>query len=137
MQILYILRGCFAAYACAVLAIGAAEVIFGEAEIVVIGATAVFGLFAMIPFSVIALILWSLMAKVQTRVRAFQAVTICAAVFFGFAILGAFFDADFPAVITVGLLSPLMGGALGIAFWVGAFGLRREMTMGWRMPEES
>lgn len=137
MQVFYILRGCFTAYACAVLIIGGSTMIFSGGGFGVLGVTAIFGLFGMIPFTVIALVLWSALAQAEKRIRALHAIAICTAVFFGFSILAGLMTGEFLEGIVVVLLSPLLGAAFGIAFWVGAFGFRREMTMGWRVPESA
>lgn len=136
MQFLKVLRGCLAAYAAGVIVIFAGMLIFGGAGIEVLLAIAVFGLFALVPFVVIALVMWSAMAQAQTQVQAVHATAICAGVFFFFAAVGALIDGELPAVLVIVMFSPLVGAAFGAVFWIGAFGFKPSITMGWRMPQE-
>lgn len=128
-QGLKVLRGCFAAYLAGVLVIGTVNAI-SDRGLEVYGATAIFGLVFMIPFTVIALIIWAVLARMQRRVTAKQAVLICGATFGVIGILVAFAEGTlWVSVVALGGAF-LIGCGFGVAFWLGAFGLAREVQMG-------
>jgi hypothetical protein len=136
MQWLYILRGRFVAYGVAVVVIGGITSIAPGNDASLIAIVAIFGLFAMIPFMMIAFVIWLMLAANRVHVRAWQAVAICSGAFFVMGVFGAIADADGWTSVLVALGTPILGAALGAVFWVGAFGFRRKMQMGTRMPEE-
>ena len=135
MQWLYVLRGTFAAYAFGVLLVAIGTLIEGGAAPGAIWLVAFFGLFALIPLQIIVFIFWGIMARNKALVTARQAMGICAGVFFGLSLLGALADGEFGVGVVVAVVSPLVGAIFGGVFWAGAFGFRREMQMGRRMPE--
>lgn len=122
-QGLRVLRGCFTAYLAGVLVIGTVNAIT-ERGLEVFGAVAIFGFMLAIPFTIVALILWAVLAKLRVRITAVKAVAICGGVF------------ALATVVTSGLAPlPLLGsfgvGALfGMAFWLGAFGFSRVEHLG-------
>lgn len=132
MQWLNVLRGCFAAYFAGVVVIGGVNAFISDQGADSIGAVAIFGLMAMIPFTVIALIIWAVLAGMQRRVSAVKAVLICGAVFAAIGLLLAIADGP----ILFSLVAPagafLTGCGFGTAFWLGAFGFAREVQMGRR-----
>lgn len=136
MQWLYVLRGTLVAYAFALLLIAIPTLIEGGQAPGAIVIVAFFGLFALIPMQVLVLIIWGILARNKAVVTPWQTAGICAAVFFGLTILGAFADGDILAGIVFTIASPLVGAVFGLAFWFGAFGFRRQMVMGKRMPED-
>lgn len=136
MQWLYIFRGCLVAYAAGVVVITIGSMIVDGDGLETFGIIAIFGLFALVPMLIIAFIIWGIMVATSAHVRAWQAMALCAGVFFSISTLLALFDGELLAIFAVSLASPLAGGAFGAAFWWGAFGFRREMAMAKRMPED-
>lgn len=135
MQWLYVLRGTLVAYGFAVLLIAIATLIEGGQAPGAIGIVAFFGLFALIPMQVIVLIIWAGLVQKNAVVTVRHAMVICATVFFGLTILSALADGEVLAGLVFTAISPVVGAVLGAVFWIGAFGFKREMTMGKRMPE--
>lgn len=135
MQWLYVLRGTLVAYGFALLLIAIPTLIEGGQAPGAIVIVAFFGLFALIPMQVIVLIIWAALARNNSVVTHWQAMIICATVFFGLTLLSALADGEVFAGMVLTAVSPLIGAIFGAVFWVGAFGFKRQMTMGKRMPE--
>ncbi|OAN84504.1 hypothetical protein A8B78_06500 [Jannaschia sp. EhC01] len=136
MQALYIFRGCLAAYAAGVIVITLAMMGTEGDGPEAFGFVALFGLFALVPMLIITFVIWGVLVANSARVKAWQAVALCAAVFFSLSVLAGVADGELLALFAISLTSPLVGAAFGAAFWVGAFGFRKEMTMAKRMPED-
>lgn len=136
MQWLYVLRGTLVAYVFAILLVAIATLIEGGQALGAIAIVAFFGLFALISMQVLVFIIWGLLARSAAVVTVWQTTGICAVAFFGLTLLSAFADGDFLAGLVLTISSPLVGAIFGAVFWVGAFGFRRQMVMGKRMPED-
>ena len=136
MQALYILRGCLAAYAAGVIVISAGSMVVEGGDVGTFGVIAIFGLFALVPVLIIAFVIWAILAARRARILMWQAMALCAATFFGLSALAALAGGEILAILAVSGASPLVGAAFGAVFWLGAFGARREMVMGTRMPED-
>lgn len=136
MQWLYVLRGTLVAYGFAILLVAIATLIEGGQAPGAIAVVAFFGLFALIPMQVLVLFIWGLLARSAAVVTLWQTAGICAAAFFGLTLLSAIAGGDFLAGLVLTISSHLVGAIFGAVFWVGAFGFRRQMVMGKRMPED-
>ncbi|GAB5446667.1 hypothetical protein [Gymnodinialimonas sp.] len=135
MQILYVLRGCLLAYGFGVAVMMLATMIIDGRGTDALGLTAMIGLVLLIPFLVIVVVIWAVLARLAKTVTITQAAAICAAVFFVLAFLLGLSGNGVPGLLIDAVAYPFAGAIFGTIFWVGAFGLRREMTMGTRMPE--
>lgn len=136
MQWLYILRGTLVAYGFVILLVAIATLIEGGEAPGAIVIVVFAGLFALIPAQIFALIIWGLLVRNHAVITVWQTAGFCAAMFFGLTFLGALADGEFLAGLILTVSSPLVGAIFGAVFWFGAFGFRRQMMMGKRMPED-
>ena len=127
-QWLQVLRGCFAAYGAGVLVIGGYNAL-SSGGLAVTGFVALFGLLVMIPFSIVALVIWAVLAGRNQRVSMFGGITICAGVFAVFGMIFSTLEGSFTTILFAVAGSLLIGAAFGAAFWLGAFGFERQVVL--------
>lgn len=135
MQWLYVLRGTLVAYVFGILLVAIPTLIEGRGAPGAIWLVAFFGLLALIPLQIFVFVVWGILAKKQALVTYRQAMGICAGVFFGLTFLSTLADGELAVGLMMAVASPSVGAIFGGVFWVGAFGFRKEMQMGKRMPE--
>lgn len=129
MQALHILRGCLCAYFAGVVVISLGSILFDGSDPSILGVTAVFGLIFAVPFIIVAFVIWITFASQNTIIKAWHAVTICAVVFGSAVALVAYGGNPIYLTIIVIPVAGAVGAAFGVAFWIGAFGLQREVLM--------
>ncbi len=134
-QWLYVLRGCVFTYLIASLGFGVIALFDGPVQgAEVFGIALIFGGIIALPFAIAALIIWSVLAGMRKRVSVLQAVAISAGVFFLPGVFLALAEGGLYAVLSAVILMPVLGAAFGALFWVGAFGLQREVQFAFREP---
>lgn len=135
MQWLCILRGCLAAYVFGVIVMALGSVIVDQSGLEPVGVIALFGAFLLILLSIVAVVIWAVLAGLGKVVTIGQTIAICAGVFFFIGFLLGIADGSLLAIVASLLVAPLIGCVFGAVFWVGAFGRRREMQMGTPPPD--
>lgn len=136
MQLLYVFRGCLLAYAFGVVVMALATMFIDGRGPEAWGIIALFGAFLLVPFLFIVSVIWMVLAGMEKTVTALQAAAICAAVFFCLAVLLGVADGGLPGLLISAIAAPFVGAVFGAIFWIGAFGFRRDMAMGKRMPKD-
>ena len=130
-QWLYILRGCVVAYLVGVLIFTVVATIDGPANAgESFGLALIFGGLLAIPFAILALIIWAVLASLRKRVTLLHASAICAGLLLCGATVLGYADGGLPGLLIAAVVAPLIGGIFGAVFWVGAFGLHREVQFG-------
>lgn len=136
MQLLYIFRGCLLAYAFGVFAVSIGNMVAEGPSFESFGIIALFGTIVLLPFLFVVVVIWAILAGLEKTVSRWQAAAMCAGVFFFAAFLLGLAGGGLLGLLAGAVIMPVVGAVFGLIFWVGAFGFRREMPMGTRMPED-
>ncbi len=134
-QALLVLRGCVVAYLVAAATVWTLAAL-QTTDPPQMAAILLFGLYPAIPASIAALVIWAVLSVFRVRVAWWGTMLLGAAAGTWLLIgtgdgvaAGAGPNAEW-------LLPPVIGAASGAVVWFGAFGLRRSVRLGWRMPPQ-
>ncbi len=134
-QWIYVLRGCVVAYLAGVIVFTIIATLDGPASAgESFALSLIFGGLLAIPFAIVALLIWAVLARMRKRVSVLQAAAICAGVFFCVGGVLGFADGGILTLLSALVITPLLGGLFGSVFWFGAFGRQREVQLAFRGP---